>query len=1287
MLPILRTAWLWLWGGLALVVIVAAVLVSAARLITPLAGEYRTQVEQHLSEYLGFPVDVGELEVEWHVLGPRLRLDDLRTGGADPARTPARIERAYVDFSLALPSAGNPLPLRIQDVALVGVEADLDLGAGGQPSLAGLELGGADRSVDVVAQRLFGVRTLQLRDARITIEQGERVPLVLSGVEMRLVNDGERHRIAVRADLPGAYGEDLRAAFDLRGPPGELGQWHGTAYISGSDVALERWLAPWRETTRFAAHGRGDAEIWARWGEGRLQQLQTRTQLHGLVLGRDDAAAEVAFERLAGRFAWSRSDGGWRVDAADLEVERDGRAWSSDGFSVARRIDDDGAPDWRGHVGFARAEDVLALTRLVPLPDTLAAPLERVTGGRAVHGDVSALRFHARGRDDFSVHAALQGVGWSAGKPIPGVRGLDGSLALEPGGGHLEWTAADARVSAPWLFRGPLPIADLRGRVDLARDADGLRLRTAELTLANRDVRAVGRGELFLPTDDSGARIDLQVDFAEGDATAVSRYLPVGIMKPELIEWLDNAFVAGRITQGRFTWRGRVRDFPHDERPGLFTVDMDVRDARLNYSPEWPGVLAGAGRVRFEGRSLTVTADDARMFDSRVTDLRVDIANFENAHLKIGVDAAGPLADLVQVINESPLQERLGPLFRGAQAAGPAALRLDLDIPLRVPEQAAVRGTVRLGGNSGFTQPRFGLALDRLDGAVGFTDDGLQIDGLQGRLRGQPVTIDARTQGDGGERTAIVNLRGTLGAAALLPDLPSWLGTRIEGRSPWHIQARVPVERAAERPLIVRGASDLAGTAVDLPAPVGKGAETERPLRFELPVDRAGSPQRLRIAYGADLQAALELEESDGEPDVEGGRVRLGGGAVPAVGGDPGGIRLRGRMAELDLAAWSALLRTQPGEGRALGDGGGGIVGANLQIDLLRYQGRTFPDVTFDATRAAQDWRVEFDGPALAGRAVIPRAGAPADSPLTLRLKQAELAAATTARDEAAAGSPPDPAALPPLDVRIERLTLPAGVLRQVVLTTTPLPDGLTIRRLEFDNSHLSLKGSGHWRGAEQQRTALDLRLRSDDLGAALDEFGVEGVIARTNGRVTTGVQWPGPPWSPTLGSLEGQVQVQLEDGALKSVDPGVARLLAPFNLQGLLGEGFHVDEIDGRIDLAQGFASTRNLKFEGSIGRLSIRGRSNLVERRFDHTVVYRPELSRSLPLIGMLSGGPAAGLAVALVQGVLRNIGADVESAAEITYRLTGSWDDPTVRVVSADPSGPGREPRSPAADGAQR
>ncbi len=85
------------------------------------------------------------------------------------------------------------------------------------------------------------------------------------------------------------------------------------------------------------------------------------------------------------------------------------------------------------------------------------------------------------------------------------------------------------------------------------------------------------------------------------------------------------------------------------------------------------------------------------------------------------------------------------------------------------------------------------------------------------------------------------------------------------------------------------------------------------------------------------------------------------------------------------------------------------------------------------------------------------------------------------------------------------------------------------------------------------------------------------------------------------------------------------------------------------------------------------ITGRTGLIERDYDQIVQFQPQLSSSLPLIGALSGGPVTGLAVALLQGVLRNIGADVEEASEFRYSLTGTWADPKVQLVDRTPESP--------------
>ncbi len=230
---------------------------------------------------------------------------------------------------------------------------------------------------------------------------------------------------------------------------------------------------------------------------------------------------------------------------------------------------------------------------------------------------------------------------------------------------------------------------------------------------------------------------------------------------------------------------------------------------------------------------------------------------------------------------------------------------------------------------------------------------------------------------------------------------------------------------------------------------------------------------------------------------------------------------------------------------------------------------------------------------------------------------------------------------------------------------------GGNIHRLDFRTEHLRLEGQGMWRDGSRPATQLRLTLRSDDFGRALAEIGHPDTMANGDGRVTFDLEWPAPPWRPRLGSIEGHARVDIEEGVLLQVNPGAARLLGMFSLEAipfrtLLQKGLIFQDMKGRVDIASGNAYTNNFKIDSAIGVIRISGRTGLVAQDYDQQVLVDPELASSLPVIGFLSGGPIAGAAIALLQGVMRNLGQDVERASRVEYSVTGSWDDPKVERV---------------------
>jgi uncharacterized protein YhdP len=73
-----------------------------------------------------------------------------------------------------------------------------------------------------------------------------------------------------------------------------------------------------------------------------------------------------------------------------------------------------------------------------------------------------------------------------------------------------------------------------------------------------------------------------------------------------------------------------------------------------------------------------------------------------------------------------------------------------------------------------------------------------------------------------------------------------------------------------------------------------------------------------------------------------------------------------------------------------------------------------------------------------------------------------------------------------------------------------------------------------------------------------------------------------------------------------------------------------------------------------GPFGDMVVVGRTGLVARDYDQTVVIAADLGRTLPVAGTVVGGPAVGAALFLLSEVLRK-----PFQAEITYRMTGTWE----------------------------
>lgn len=951
----------------------------------------------------------------------------------------------------------------------------------------------------------------------------------------------------------------------------------------------------------------------------------------------------------------------WRGDFA-LRPDR------THSFELTQRSD-----RWRFGIRDLRVEDVAAW--MLPWLDESA---RRWLASLAPRGEIPEITAQTESTGSYVATVQLREVAFQPARDLPGFDHLTGTLELTPEQGRIALDSRKVRIDTAGLLRAPIVFDNLTGTVRWTHGADGWRLDSSGLDFANADLDARVQGGVAIPATGTPV-LDLQARYRDVRVDAARRYLPVTVIPPEGVAWLDQALIGGRLVAGEGMLRGPADAFPFDRGEGLFETRFQFEDAVLDYAPGWPRLEAARGTARFRNRGLQVEIESGRLLDTEIENIAARIDDLESVVIQARGRVEGAGASLWRAFADSPAGRELGEDWPELRIGGANTLDLELTIPTDARPVRA-RGRVGLLDNR-LALPAWNLELDRLRGELRFTEAALDARALSARLRGESIRLDLDLAGRAGRRELQARLRGRLGPRALVGEPAArTLEPYLSGKSLWDAMLTVPIHRRARPdaapPLRLELSSDLRGVAVRLPASLNKAAGESRPLKISLhPGERDALD--LTLDYGEDVRAALELADLTRDPQLKRGELRINAGAANLP-------EAPGLMVTADLPRWELAPLAFP-EAAGLWRG---LRRLDARIGELILGSQIMTGVTLDATRREKDTLIELDGEALAGRLTLPDEPSP-ERPINAALQRLYLrhpAGSAAADSSNASALSLDPRRVPPLvlsvaDVRWDG-TEP-GRLRMVAM---PHSGGIRLTEFTLESERQRIIATGDWRQAGgNQVSRLQATLRSPALGATLAAFGYSGIdIARGETEAELAVEWAGTPAEFALERLEGTLKLEVGSGQLLDVDPGMGRVVGLFNVQNLLRRltldfsdlvqpGLSFDRIAGEIAFQNGQAYTDNLTIEAPAARIRIEGRTNLKERDYDQRITVIPQLGGALPVAGALAGGPAVGAAVFVAERLLQK---GIERATQYRYALTGPWDRPVMRLLDeSQPTAPSR------------
>ena len=746
--------------------------------ILPHIEQWRPQIEARASASLGVPVTIGHIEVRSSGWIPAIELRDVVLLDAQkrPALSLPRVSTALSPRSLLA------LEPRFEQLLIEGAHLEVRRDAEGRIFVAGWDLSGPGSSDTEAADWLVEQHEIVIRGGslRWTDERRQAPALHLTDVQLVMRNGLRSHDIRLDATPPAEWGDrfTLRGRFtrSLLARSGDWQRWSGDAYAE-----LPR--ADLRELRRHVtlpfelSEGVGALRAWLDVRDGQLRGGTADVALRAVSLRLAGNVAPLSLEQLEGRVVGQRTDQGLTLALQRFGfLSGSGLRWQSGDLSLSLR-QRSGEASTGGEFSAQRLDLGLMAEVAASLP--LGDAVRRLLAEAKPQGVLSELGVQWYGPLDapaqYQVKGALSGL-TLASRPAaqadtvgrPGLRNASVQLNANQSGGSAQLSIHSGAIELPGVFEDPLlPLDRLSAQLLWKIDGTQVTVQVKDARFANRDAQGEFGAQWSTGPGSGSARggrlpgqIEVNGKLTKGVATRVARYLPIGIHEPTR-RYVDRAVKGGTLASVAFRVKGDLWDFPF--RPtsskGEFRIAAQVDDLTFAYLPSvaatpaqaayespWPALARLSGELVIDRTSLEIRNAQAELGGLQWSQLQGGIANLtDHPVLKLDGRAQGPLAEMLRVVNATPIGGWIARSLAQSTGSGAAALQLGLSIPLRDAASTEVTGSLVLPGNDVRITPDSPL-LAGARGQVDFDRRGFAVIGATARAYGGELSFEGGTQ-------------------------------------------------------------------------------------------------------------------------------------------------------------------------------------------------------------------------------------------------------------------------------------------------------------------------------------------------------------------------------------------------------------------------------------------------------------------------------------------------------------------------------------------------------------
>jgi uncharacterized protein (TIGR02099 family) len=1244
--------------------VVLLLLVGSIYWLSNAVEQRQGEIEQWVSEHIGYPVSIETIGLTWVGLFPKIDLDTISVTNEQQLPILA-LDHLYVGVDLfSSIRQGSPI---LDDIIISGLSVDVVRNREGNVSIVGMPSQAESNKTINWNEWLSLAESIELNSA--TVHMTDNINADLSGryqiVDTLIERDGHELSVVANILLPSQLGNQINIdAQTMTDGLFELTDWQ--LKVTTEQVNLAP-LSPYLNLKGISVN-QGDVSLALDITGHAMVISQVSTDLHSSQLSFTSTATDLIstfdINTLKGQFEWSKQDGGWLLAGRTLNISSQDKEWLPTDFSV-RKKDNHLIID----TAFIELSD---LSSLLSLSNELPEFIVHQDPTGQLHDFEITL---SESSDITKLNFKLENGHIAQWNDYPGIDHLTAQVTWNGQDGSLTLNSTDLVISSPVLLENNVSFSRVVGDVKWQKELGKWSIKSTDLTLNNTDMAITLNGDVVFENANN-ITTNLALALNNVKVNTWKKYVPQHILSDDFKEWSEHAFVAGIINDGVIKMRGSLTDFPFESETATnsFSMALNVSGAQLHYGPGWPDITNVNGTINTQGTSLVVTSKSGGIAGFKFGDVTTSISRFmlSNPILTTVGYLDGTTQQALNFLKNSPLKERFESVSTVFKATGNSRINLDLMVPLINVNAAEAIGDVSFI-NSEFQNTMMpDVIVKQVNGLLAFNNNGVNAKGITGQFFDKPVTIDVKPDNE----TTVVEAKSTVTAETLAILSAGQLPSILTGEMPVQLNIEVSEKDIGDFYVNAYVNSDLIGMTVDLPEPLTKN-KTE-PRVFRVSIENQDNALVFNTQYGELVHALVRPTA-----DIWQGEIRFGLGkpTLPA-----NGIKVRGHVAQLSVDDWLNWSETNVKTGtpspllNSIDD-------ISVSINSLVGFNQSLSELAVSGQKEPQGWRMHFSSQQSKGSIYLPK-DLSGQVAMSIEIDNVALVLPDNMNPEQV--SDEDQATKhvlwPAINLDIEHLEIDKMVLGKLHLAAIRTADTWSIKEGSLISPSYSAQiTSAQWlQSASHDASHINVSATSDNLSGFLADFGYLPSISSNNVTLDINASWPSSPLNIERAEIKGNLALSVGRGKLNDVEPGAAgrifgllsitaiprRLSLDFSE--LFSKGFNFSSITANFELESGIAKTKNMKVLADSATIDITGPIDIVNQTYNQKVAVVPNVSSSLPIAGAVAGGPiglGVGTAILLVDKLANQL-FDKNIGNLITYKydLTGPWNQPELKTSNS-------------------